>query len=117
VDAGSGKLTNCSSGSEGGWGCLGFDRNHADNGERVKVAQWIHGSKAREEKWGAGIWCLATRLRRGGLVWWPTTPRARRRRAAAGGWCGAIAWTWAVEGGEVWVCGPATGPVAGASLR
>jgi hypothetical protein len=66
VDAGSGKLTNCSSGSEGGWGCLGFDRNHADNGERVKVAQWIHGSKAREEKWGAGIWCLATRLRRGG---------------------------------------------------
>jgi hypothetical protein len=65
---------------------------------------------------GSGAWprvCAGG----GGLVWWPTTPRVRRRRAAVGGWCGAIAWTWAVEGGEVWVYGPATGPVAGADLR
>jgi hypothetical protein len=89
VDVGSGKLTNCSSGGEGGWGCPGFDRNHADNGERAKGAQQLHGSEAREEKGGqrgdltlgrdsdvrgGGFRCSATHRRKGGPVWWPATP-------------------------------------------
>jgi hypothetical protein len=47
---GSEKWTNCCSGGEGGWGCLGFDWNHADNGERVKGARQLHGFEVREEK-------------------------------------------------------------------
>jgi hypothetical protein len=46
--------TNCSVGGEGGWGCPGFDRSHAEKGERVKGAHPLHGSEVREENGGGG---------------------------------------------------------------
>jgi hypothetical protein len=129
VDVGSGKLTNCSSGGEGGWGCPGFDRNHADNGERAKGAQQLHGSEAREEKGGQrGDLTLGrdSDVRGGGSGARPRIgargvryggQQRRERGGGSGGQCDAIAWTRAVKGGEVQVHGLATGPVARASPR